>query len=145
MPGSRQGIHTLTKDGENFLTEESEIDAALAEYWEKVFGPPKLQENAKDTLSGWLNDLGAEGKLQEAPPDWDGKWIDLACKRATTSSPGLDGIPYEAFKRAPGVWHILRRAGKELYDRGRRPTSLMSSIGPGSSVYLRRRRAPILP
>ena len=41
-----------------------------------------------------------------------------ARKRASTSSPGLDGIPYEAYKRAPNVWHILQRAGKELYARG---------------------------
>ena len=40
MPGARQGIHTLTADGVNFLTDEGEIDTLLTEYWSNIFGPP---------------------------------------------------------------------------------------------------------
>ena len=39
MPGSRQGIHTLTTDGVNFLTDEKEIERELANYWEKSVRP----------------------------------------------------------------------------------------------------------
>ena len=56
MPGSRQGIHTLTTDGINFLTEEKDIDAELSKYWAKVFGPPNLKEGAKaQWKGGWTN------------------------------------------------------------------------------------------
>ena len=51
-----------------------------------------------------MDELGDDCcKLGHLPPDWEDTWVDVACKRATTSSPGVDGIPYEAYKRAPKV------------------------------------------
>eukprot|EP00974_Lingulodinium_polyedra_P042789 4107912-Lingulodinium_polyedra.AAC.1 len=113
-----QGIHTLTVDGVNFLTEEAEIDRALAEYWEKVFGPPTLGQGAAETTQAWLRALGGSAFLPQPSPGWDDRWVEVACRRASTSSPGLDGIPYEAYKRAPEYWRVLQRAGRELYNQG---------------------------
>ena len=138
MPGSRQGIHTLSVDGINFLTEEEDIDKALAKYWQDVFGPPTLSEGAQATTQRWLQDLGEEAYLQGPPPEWDDKWVEVACKRATTSSPGLDGIPYEAYTKHPQFCTSSRKPEGNSMSRGKAPASLRTSIGQDLFVVQRK-------
>eukprot|EP00969_Alexandrium_andersonii_P151869 6715468-Alexandrium_andersonii.AAC.1 len=115
-PGAKLVV-SLLKDGEDILTTPEEVDAALRVYWERVFGPCRMDDAGRARLQSWLDALReAGGALPQGCPEWEDACVEQAVKAAGSSAPGVDGIPYEAYKRTPASVPVLQAAARALYD-----------------------------
>eukprot|EP00969_Alexandrium_andersonii_P364600 15464465-Alexandrium_andersonii.AAC.1 len=72
-----------------------------------------MGDDGRANLQGWLQALrDAGGLLPPDCPGWDDACVEQAVKAAGSSAPGVDGIPYEAYKRTPVATTILQEAAR---------------------------------
>eukprot|EP00969_Alexandrium_andersonii_P184155 8136920-Alexandrium_andersonii.AAC.1 len=72
-----------------------------------------MSETGHRRLQRWIQELRAAGEtLPPDCPSWHKDCIEQAIKAAGSSAPGVDGIPYEAYKRVKAAVHILQEVAQ---------------------------------
>ena len=78
-----------------------------------------------DILQKWIRDFGEAARRQAPAPIWDGKFITQAIRLTSSSAPGPDGIPFDAYKHCCVSSPILQDIGQYLFEQGELSTLLV--------------------
>eukprot|EP00969_Alexandrium_andersonii_P192683 8511669-Alexandrium_andersonii.AAC.1 len=89
-----------------------------------------------------LRDQG--GSLPPGCPDWQEECVVQAIKAAGTSAPGVDGIPYEAYKKSAAAASILQAAAKTLYE-GVEDFRLPGGFNRSAMIFLPKKASGTVP
>ena len=104
----------LINDDGAYTTDTESMAALLTKHWGDVLSKKPIDQAG---LQEWLAEV-----TEQLPADNDERWIlskehvEKAIKFAHETAPGIDGIPYKAFKKFPGSAEILYRAATHLLD-----------------------------